>query len=302
MYDIARARKMVFALVWTSALLLTGAGVWLEQRLTRESNALPRPASDFQAPRAVEASLPPSDVWARPGAEELSAEVKHYQLAGTFLTYAFLTGDGAGNPQSSLALVDDLRTGRQLMLREKDSLGAFVVQHIGMDQLTLEREGQTWVLSLPGLLARRSAGVSSAEAAPTGPSRFEDMPALETTPFGKRIAENQWVIQRQAILDYTGDLLRDPRRTVGLYQSFTQTATSAEEAHGFRVQMKGEQEFLTAMGLGDGDVIRKVNSMEMKNEARAEYLVSEFMKERMSAVVLDIERDGREEKRIYIIR
>ena len=304
MRDLASTRKIVFSALWLTAAALTAGGVWLERTLSLQTRTeRPTPAEVFAVPVPVSPNLPEGDVWAKPGQEQISAELKHFQLAGTFLTYAFLTGEGQGNPENALALVDDLRGGRQIMVRENEALGPFVVTRIGVDQLTLERDGQSWTLSLPGVLARRSTGGSDTTPAPTGPTRFEDMPALESNAFGKRVADNQWVIQRQAIFNYASDIMQDPRRAVALYQSFSQVATNEDDENsGFRLQMKGERDFLGAMGLTDQDVIRKVNSMDMKNQSRAEYLVSEFMKSRMSAVVLDIERNGKEEKLIYIIR
>jgi hypothetical protein len=45
-----------------------------------------------------------------------------------------------------------------------------------------------------------------------------------------------------------------------------------------------------------------VNSMHMTSQSRAEFFLGEFVKERLNAVVLDIERDGNPQKIIYLIR
>jgi len=301
--DLKFAQRLVFG-----GLLVAGAGfaggLWLLERELSASVFEGVESGAVLVPNQMDApELPGDEVWARPGREEVAREVEHYQLAGTFQTYAFQEEGRGEEALRALALVDDLRTGRQRMVREGDRLGVLTVASIGKDRVTVTRKGRKWVLTLPGVLASRSdrpEDVSKPEK--PGPKRFEDYPALETSRFGKKIKENQWVLQRQALLDYAGEIMNSPLRATQLYRSFSQTARNEGDEAGFEVVMKGEESFFEDMGLGDGDVIRKVNSMKMKNQRRAEYLVREFMKDRMSAVVLDVERDGETRKQIYIIR
>ena len=56
------------------------------------------------------------------------------------------------------------------------------------------------------------------------------------------------------------------------------------------------------MGLRQGDVVRRVNSLHMTSQKRAEYFIGEFVKGGLGAVVLDIERDGRPEKLVYLVK
>ena len=71
---------------------------------------------------------------------------------------------------------------------------------------------------------------------------------------------------------------------------------------GYVLGMEGEKEFFQAAGLQDGDVVRKVNSINMTSQKRAEYLIREFLQSRISALVFDIERDNQAQKLIYFIR
>ncbi|MCC5850376.1 MAG: hypothetical protein JJU29_20000 [Verrucomicrobia bacterium] len=299
---------MLFQKWLTAGLALcafgTGGLLTMSWRMTRAPGADHRASaanSDWSWP-AID--LPSGDVFARPGEAQFDEEVRHYQLAGTFQTYDFDPESGQGKPRSQLALVDDLRDGRQVMLRTGERLGPFTVSEINLEQLVLSRGGMEWVLTLPGVLAERVA------SRPTRPATrgedtvdFEDMPALETTPFGKRVGENMWVIERAAVVGYAEQVMADPRRAIALYDSFTSAPAVDEDGlSGFQLNMVGEREFFSSMGLADGDIIQRVNSMEMLNQNRAEYLVSEFMRANMNAVVLDIERDGQAEKRIFIIR
>ncbi len=250
------------------------------------------------APEALQ--LPAAPMWSEPSEDELAKEVAQFQLTGTFQRYEF--NEDSSVPQAQgLALIDLVEENRQMMLKEGMTIGAFSVKRIGTNEVTLQRGEREWVLRLPGAVA----SVPSPEAQPLAeeqPRRFEDMPALESSPFGKKISDNQWVIQREAIEEYAGQIMQNPVRAVQLYGSFSQTAQNPDDVHGYQIGMKGEQELFQSMGLQDGDVIRKVNSMKMKNQRRAEYLIGEFMKNRMSAVVLDIERNGENVKQVYIIR
>lgn len=291
-------------LVYGSALLLAlacAAVAWTLRSALRETPGGSVGGGPVWAGfRPADVVYPDAGVWARPGLEQVAAEVEHYRLAGTFQTYEFAGEGAAEDAARSLALVDDVRDGRQTMVRELDALGPFTVLEIGLDRVTLEREGRQWTLTLPGRLAARSLPTADSGATPA-PVRFEDLPALETSRFGKKVSENQWVLQRRALLDYAGEIVDNPLRATQLYRSFRQEERDGGPV-GFRLDPKGERDFFRDMGLGNDDVILKVNSMQMKNQSRAEYLVGEFMKARMSAVVLDVERDGEVSKQIYIIR
>jgi hypothetical protein len=203
-----------------------------------------------------------------------------------------------------LALVDDAESGRQHLVSAGDRLGPFRVTGIGREYLALGNGDRIWELEMTGT-TRAWAGAErgGARAGEEAPVTWETMPALETTPFGKRVADNQWVIQREAVFDYTRALIEEPRRAIALYSNFAKAPPSEEGGfEGFRLTMRAEQEFLGAMGLEDGMVIRAVNSMEMSNQGRAEYMVREFMRGQMGAVVLDVEQDGEMKKLIYVIR
>ncbi|MEI7782138.1 MAG: hypothetical protein WCJ18_09475 [Planctomycetota bacterium] len=59
---------------------------------------------------------------------------------------------------------------------------------------------------------------------------------------------------------------------------------------------------LMELAVREGDVVRKVNSMIMTSQKRAEYFIGEFLQNRVSAIVFDIERDNKPQKLIYFIR
>jgi hypothetical protein len=284
----------------TLALVASGvvlAGFWM-----RSAGQIPevqvggtrRP--DLPNPPSAEA-WPGDEVWA--GAEEVRGSdlVTRYTLAGTFQVFR-----GETEEVESVALVDDQETGVQRMVREGGKLGVFAVGGITEDRLSLRWEGRTWVLTLSGVQMVREAP-QPGETAEEGTDPF-DLPALETTRFGKRVKENYWILRKEALKDYIDEMM-EPRnmvRTVNLYRSFTQMTEEGDDEPGFRIGMKAEKNFFEEMGLQDGDIIRSANSMKMSSQLRAEYLLREFYNDNMSAIVLDVERDGESQQHIYLVR
>ena len=119
---------------------------------------------------------------------------------------------------------------------------------------------------------------------------------------GIQVGERRWEFSRKPLLDYYQELLDEPDRMVAVFDSLKPVRDQARKITGYVIGMEGEKEFFAAAGLQNGDVVRKVNSLDMTSRRRAEYLIDEFLKNRMGAVVLDIERDGQPSKLIYQVR
>lgn len=241
----------------------------------------------------------PSDVWTsvvRGGEIPADASHEQYRLAGTF----FLMGSSREATESGqrLAIIDDVAKNQQHIVSEGQSFDGHEIMRIHADRLLMRRDGVEIELTL----SFRDGMVSSADAevAPTNVVSAEET-VLETSRFGKRIGEARWVMQKEALVGYYQELLEDPERIAAIYMSMKPDYIDGEIA-GYRLEKEGEAEFFAAVGLQEGDRIRKVNSMNMTSQARAEYFISEFMKERLGAVVLDVERNGQPEKLIYLFR
>ena len=225
---------------------------------------------------------------------------QRFRLAGTFFAYP---GEGEARSGTRHAILDDLREQKQHLLQEGDDVDAVEVVRIFRDRIVLRGqagEEELW-LSFTGKTSPgdRPADEERAET----PLRFEDMPALETSRFGKRIGENRWVLQREELLRYFDELQEDPERLTAIFMAMEPDYDEEEErVAGYRLGMLGENVLYEAAGFQDGDIVRMVNSMPMTSPARAEYFISEFLNERISAVVFDIERNGAEQKLIHLIR
>jgi type II secretory pathway component PulC len=115
--------------------------------------------------------------------------------------------------------------------------------------------------------------------------------ALESNRFGKRVGDNRWVMSRESLLDYYEELKDDPERMAAIFESLKPDYKDGAIG-GYYLDVEGEADFFKAAGLEQGDVIRKVNSVNMTSQARAEYFIRLFVQNNLSAVVLDVEHQG----------
>ena len=225
------------------------------------------------------------------GAGGLAAASRRFRLAGTFFAFDREAADTGAERQ---AVIEDLQQKTQYLLKEGGVAGDLTLLRVLADRVTIrvqEREEELRLSFKDNLPAAALAGnATNAEPA-----------ALETTRFGKRVGENRWVINREALMQYYDELRKDPERVVALFDSLKPVYQDKAIA-GYVLGMEGEKEFFQAAGLQDGDVVRKVNSINMTSQKRAEYLIREFLQSRISALVFDIERDNQAQKLIYFIR
>jgi type II secretion system protein C len=282
--------------------ILAGWIVWRALTLGQEETGEGGRAVAVDQLPAADRPPPPrfnENAWAQltsSGAGALRGEEGRFRLAGTFFRM------GAVRDDERLAILDDLTANRQSIVNEGDSLEeGYEVVRIYQERVILRRDGMEITLTLSFRDAEEAPATTGEPVTAAAGSTEEEEPALETTRFGKRIGENRWVVRREALLEYYQELLDEPERIASVYLSMKPDMLDGEVA-GYRIAPEGEDAFFTAVGLREGDRIRKVNSMNMTSQARAEYFISEFMKERLSAVVIDIEREGREEKMIYLLR
>jgi len=220
---------------------------------------------------------------------------QRFRLAGTFFSFAENAGGGEAFCK---AILDDLKDKQQHLVKEGDPIDGVIVVRVYRDHVVLRddtREEELWLSFSDGSAegdarTEQANERSSKEAAP-----------LEVNRFGKRVGESRWVLKRDALMDYYDELREDPERIAALYVSMKPDYQEGAVA-GYHVNITGEDDFFSAVGLKEGDTVRKVNSMKMTSQSRAEYFIGEFVKGRLSAVVLDVERGDEKKKLIYLIR
>lgn len=238
------------------------------------------------------------DVFDFTGDQPVGAKSDRYRLAGTF----FIMGvDESASERQRLAIIDDIASNQQHMVREGQTFQDHEIVRIFQDRLIMRRDAVEVELTL----SFQEVLEGSKPSAPSETQKTDSVlgqEVLESNRFGKRIGEKRWVIDKRAIVGYYQELLDNPERIAAVYMSMKPAYDSEGSVGGYTLQKEGEKEFFDAVGLLEGDTIRKVNSMRMTSQKRAEYFIGEFMKERLGAVVLDIEREGKPEKLIYLFR
>ena len=235
------------------------------------------------------------------GSAVASVLTERYELAGTFLSYS---GSGNDAPATRIAVLDDLKEKKQVLVYE----GRMVEGHkvVMVDENRAVLEGPRGRVEL---WRRVSAGAVPKVASPdpnliedeNADGSFYDAPALETNRFGKRVAADRWILERKALMGYYEEMMANPERLVMLYKSFRPDRKDGEVA-GFQFKTEGEADFFKAVGFQDGDVVRAVNSMQMTSQRRAEFFIGEFARENLNAVVIEVERGGETRNLIYLMR
>lgn len=250
-----------------------------------------------------EIEVPPPDAWlalqggAPAPLATAAAAPGRFRLVGTY----FMMPPGADTNSVRKAVLDDVQKQTQILVEEGETIDGNQVTAIHRDRV---------VLTLPTgaeleLLLRFGAGAGPTTMAEEDPAAPREPPwdevTLATSRFGRQIADERWILSRDELLNYREELLDQPERLASLFVSMKPDRID-RKIEGYRLEREGEDEFWDAIGLQENDVIRRANSMKMTRQERAEYLISEFVSDRLNVVVLDIERDGEPTKLIYYLR
>lgn len=223
---------------------------------------------------------------------------KRFRLAGTFFAVGL-------NQQSRKAILDDLQKKEQLLVAEGDLLDQAQgtignetrVLSIMSDRIILRRGTIDEQIMLCFTGNSQSNSQSAAYSAGAEGKSLADM----QNRFGKRVGDKRWVLTRSELMSYYKEVLNNTDRLAKVYDSL-KPVYQGNNIAGYTLMVEGEGEMFAALGLQQGDVIRQVNSMPMTSQMRAEYFIGEFVKNRVNGFVLDIERSGRKEKLIYMVR
>ena len=266
---------------------------WKSYSRTREANP-DLPASSGWSSYQASGDKSLWSVFFRPkSAGQGGSASANYRLAGTYFEF------GAAH-DTRKAILDEMPSGQQHIVSEGQSLSDLLILSISADHVLVRApsgaEEELW------LSFRSSDGATNQPSAAAPAMEPSSGPGQGNTFGGKQVGENRWVFERQKLMDYYSQLRAEPERLVKLFDSFKPVYTDDGKINGYEIEVFGEQPFFSSTGLRPGDRVTAVNSLEMTNRRRAEYLISEFVKERINVVVMDVERDGKIEKFIYQIR
>ena len=297
MLNIGRILKRATIALWLIGSILCGVLFYfLPVRPEKFEPVLP--SQSIKWPDAVQ--ITPKQIQAISSTSPIAtstASISRYRLAGTFLQFSDAPGE-----EQRLAILDDLELDRQHLMMEGDRDGGLEVVKVEENRVEILHQGIRKILELSFQETTAPSVVLAKKEEDKETIRFESMPAIETSVFGKQVATNQWVFQREALLGYYNEMMDNPERLAKLYMSFMPEYNDEDKIKGYELNPQGEDQFLTHMGMLEGDVVRKVNSLEMTSQRRAEYFIGTFARDELNAVVLDIEREGKAQKLIYMIR
>lgn len=230
----------------------------------------------------------------KPGRVRGSSQAeKRYRLIGTFAIYS----DSEDNdPTVRRAIIADDEAGDEHILGEREQIGDARVVRVYDDHVTIALHGVESDLWLSIVAPEARAGATAAAASETGDDE-EDIDG-----FGKQVGERHWVMSRDRLMDYYRGLLDEPDRLLAVFDSMKPVYSDNRRITGYALDVVGEGEFFEAMGMAEGDIVRKVNAVPMTTRSRAEYFIRQFAEKGANAFVFEIERDGALEKHVYQIR
>lgn len=215
-----------------------------------------------------------------------------YRFAGTFFLYG-------SEPQAPAAVrravVAYQPENRQYIVSEGDLVGGAEVIRIDSHELVLRIGTQEAALPL-GAARDAAAGVALSG---TGAGDGIMQPDGVHSRFGRMTPAGTWVMDRGALLAYYEELLDEPERLLQVFDSMQPMYTEDGLIEGYQVRPVGEADFFAAVGFKEGDAVRAVNTLPMTNRRRAEFFIRQVVENDLTAIVIDVERDGAPRRLVY---
>jgi type II secretory pathway component PulC len=211
-----------------------------------------------------------------------------YILRGTFIV------SQSNNTTIRKAIIDDLKNNTQLIVVEEQVLNdGRKILRIQNDQVILVNGIKKEIITIP-------FSISSSSSENLDGSEQDNFSDNLTGKFGgKKTGDNEWEFEKDKIMKYYEELMAEPKRLLNLFDSFAPVYDDNKRITGYKIDIKGEKEFINAVGLKNGDYITKVNALKLTNRRRAEYMIGEFIEGRASTFALEVEREGNQQKIIY---
>jgi type II secretory pathway component PulC len=234
-----------------------------------------------------------------------SSLAQRYRLAGTFTAFNEETSpetQGENYIRRS-AILDDLQKNEQLLVQEGNAIPntAINIIQISMDRITL-KEGNREEELLLYFASSATNLIAATQINNLSQKELSNNSAVKGR-FGIQVESNRWVLSRERLLDYYQELTGNTERLAKIYDSLKPVyAKNGKKIGGYVLDIEGEAETFKELGLRQGDIVRKVNSMLITSQARGEYFLREFVKNRINGFVVEIERNGSSQHLIYLVR
>ena len=293
MSSVSHSRKLMFIALWGAVVLTVAivAGiVWLYLQLPGntarlDSSPSARPWPSRSAAIAAGWDVLKGEADSGPVGGSLA---ERFRFAGAFFV------SGGGDEELRRAVVDEIAAQCQHIVSEGDEFGNVRVSHIYSDRIVLTENGleeELW-LSLAGArVADDDSGSTTGAVAVATESRF-----------GTMVSENNWQFKRDALMAYYDELMDEPQRLLQVFDSLKPLRNENGKIQGYELDVEGEQDFFDDIGFKEGDVVRRVNSMMMTSRRRAEFFIHQFVDDKLSVILIDVERNGKKQRLTYRIR
>lgn len=213
------------------------------------------------------------------GEESASTVLGELKLLGTFFGgNGFAIMEKKGAPAEKIFRVGD------------NVFDAGILKEIGKDNAVISRGGRDYTISikkeeLPAPPA--STGLSAADAG-------QGIKVEWSGEGVKKTGEHAWAVDQKAVLhalDNIGSVLTDARLT---------PVSSKDGAEGFLVNEIKPGGLFDALGLKNGDILKRVNGFEVTSPEKAIQVLTALRGE--STIDLDVVRDGKKSNFHYEIR
>lgn len=259
---------------------LSRAGVSFQHATTdRETRTKLRPLSDYLAiaRRDLFAAVPATEPVVSGSSTTLRSGPASVTLLGTGRYGA-----------KRYAVIEDAQSKEQKILGIGDKVGGAEVIDIGWRRMTLRRDGQEELLTVPPNLGLGGASTTTTAVSTAASTQADDDSQI------RKIGEDRYLVA-QAEVDHSLE---------NLSQLFTQMRAVPNmqdgKTNGFRVFAIRPGSLFQKIGLQNNDVVQRVNGIELNDPARAMSLLQELQGEKRLNV--DIVRGGETRTLSYEIR
>jgi len=194
----------------------------------------------------------------------------------------------------------DQQTGQAAVCSQGDRVRDAVILRIAPGQVLVQRPGGQQEL-LRFLEPARGAAAMARPLAASLPAAGSPMADSGWAPRILRpVNRFRRLIVREEALRYWNEVSSD-LDLLASYAAGFRPVLEGDSLTGYQLSQTLPGDMLAASGLQAGDVIRKINSLQLDSNAKVNYFFNEFLENRLHALVLEVERSGQSTNVIFTI-
>lgn len=229
---------------------------------------------------------------------------QRFRLAGV---YCWSPSETNAEHEVRKAIIDNLQTKpvKESVVVEGDMLDTVLVAKV-LEKSVVLREGAVEEELFLTYAAGSGTGAVASATITGGSDDGVQGKAVFTNRFGAYMGEGRWIMNRDGLLSYVQEMIDSPARAYKLFESMAPVYGRGRDGRrvveAYRLKVTGEKDFYDAVGLNEGDIVRKVNGERVTSQTMAMRWIDSFRAGKESAFVMDIERSGTPMRLEYMIR